>query len=56
MPVVTRANMSLPGMSFKGLRLKENLSPSDIEALYFQGHPGNYHAQEHVHFACAVVE
>ncbi len=39
-----------------GLRFKENLSPSDIEALYFQGHPGNYHAQEHAHFACAVVE
>ncbi|MEN6326919.1 MAG: SAM-dependent methyltransferase, partial [Syntrophomonas sp.] len=39
-----------------GLRLEENLSPSDIEKLYFQGHPGKYHAQEHVHFACAVVE
>jgi len=39
-----------------GLCLKENLSPADIEKLYFQGHPGNYHAQEHVHFACAVVE
>jgi methyltransferase (TIGR00027 family) len=39
-----------------GLRLEENLSPSDIEKLYFQDHPGNYHAQEHAHFACAVVE
>ncbi len=39
-----------------GLRLKENLSPSDIEKLYFQGHADNYHAQEHVHFACAVVK
>lgn len=39
-----------------GLRLKENLSPSDIEKLYFKGYPGNYHAQEHAHFACAVVE
>jgi len=39
-----------------GLRLKENLSPSDIEALYFQENTGNYHAQEHAHFACAVVE
>ncbi|MEN6392091.1 MAG: class I SAM-dependent methyltransferase [Syntrophomonas sp.] len=38
-----------------GLSLKENLSPSDIEKLYFNGHPGNYHAQEHAHFACAVV-
>lgn len=39
-----------------GLRLKENISPADIEKLYFRGHPGNYHAQEHAHFACAVVE
>jgi len=39
-----------------GLRLIENLSPANIEKLYFQGHPGNYHAQEHAHFACAVVE
>ncbi len=39
-----------------GLRLKENLSPTEIEKLYFQGYPGNYHAQEHAHFACAVVE
>ncbi len=39
-----------------GLRLKENLSPSDIGKLYFKGNTGNYHTQEHVHFACAVVE
>ena len=39
-----------------GLSLKENLSPSDIEKRYFQGHPGKYHAQEHAHFACALVK
>ncbi len=39
-----------------GLRLKENLSPSDIEERYFQGRTDNYHALEHAHFACAVVE
>ncbi|MEQ8174612.1 MAG: SAM-dependent methyltransferase [Syntrophomonadaceae bacterium] len=39
-----------------GLSLKENLSPSDVEKRYFQGHPGKYHAQEHAHFACAVVK
>jgi len=39
-----------------GLSLEENLSPSDIEKRYFQGHPGKYHAQEHAHFACAVVK
>jgi len=39
-----------------GLRLKENLSPADIEKLYFKGHTGGYHAQEHAHFACAVIE
>ncbi|MGE5390835.1 MAG: class I SAM-dependent methyltransferase [Deltaproteobacteria bacterium] len=43
-------------LAMLGLRLKDNLSPSDIESRYFQGHPCNYHAQEHVHFACAVVE
>lgn len=39
-----------------GLNLKENLSPSEIDKRYFKGQPGSYHAQEHAHFACAVVE
>ena len=38
------------------LRFKENLSPSDIEERYFSGRTDNYHALEHAHFACAVVE
>ena len=39
-----------------GLRLHENLSPSEIERRYFQGRTDNYHAAKHTHFAWAVVE
>ncbi len=39
-----------------GLRLQENLSPSNIEERYFRGRTDNYHALEHVHYAYAVVE
>lgn len=39
-----------------GFRLKENLDPSSIEEIFFKERKGEYHAQEHVHFACAVVE
>lgn len=39
-----------------GFRLYENLSPDDIEILYFQGRMDGYHAQEHGHIACAVIE
>ncbi|NGQ96811.1 class I SAM-dependent methyltransferase [Brevibacillus sp. SYP-B805] len=39
-----------------GLRLRENLSPSDIQERYFQGRMDGYHANEHVRFAMAVVE
>ncbi len=39
-----------------GLRLHENLSPTDIQERYFQGRTDGYHACEHVHFAWAVVE
>lgn len=39
-----------------GLRLHENLSPTDIEERYFQGRTDGYYAFEHVHFARAVVE
>lgn len=38
-----------------GLRLHEDLSPSDIEGRYFQGRTDGYHASEHAHFARAVV-
>ncbi|SFG93706.1 methyltransferase, TIGR00027 family [Desulfotomaculum arcticum] len=40
----------------QGLRLRENLSPADIEKRYFQGRTDGYYACEHVHFAWAVVE
>jgi methyltransferase (TIGR00027 family) len=38
-----------------GLRLHENLSPSDIEGRYFQERTDGYHAFEHTHFAWVVV-
>ncbi len=38
-----------------GLRLHEDLGPSDIERRYFQGRTDGYRAFEHVHFAWAVV-
>ena len=40
----------------QGLRLCENLSPSDIESLYFQGRSDGYHAMYNTHFARAVFE
>jgi hypothetical protein len=39
-----------------GLRLQENLSPVDIEALYFHNRADAYHACEHVYFAKASVK
>src|ERR1035437_1262182 len=39
-----------------GFSLQENLSPADIEELYFQGRTDGYHAYEYGYFACAVLE
>ncbi len=39
-----------------GLRLHEQLSPSEIQKRYFTGRPDSYYAYEHAHFAYAVVE
>ncbi|WP_309505573.1 class I SAM-dependent methyltransferase [Thermaerobacillus caldiproteolyticus] len=39
-----------------GLRLHENLSPSDIQERYFQSRTDGYYASKHVRFAWAVVE
>jgi methyltransferase (TIGR00027 family) len=39
-----------------GLRLHENLSPSDIQERYFQRRTDGYYASKHVRFARAVVE
>jgi methyltransferase (TIGR00027 family) len=38
-----------------GLRLQEDLGPSDIQERFFAGRPDRYHACEHAHFAWAVV-
>lgn len=38
------------------LCLQKNLSPDDIERLYFQKRIDGYHAQKHGYIACAVVE
>jgi methyltransferase (TIGR00027 family) len=38
------------------LRLHEDLSPWDIQFRYFMGRTDHYHALEHAHIACAVVE
>ena len=38
-----------------GLRLRENLDPSDIQERFFQGRTDGYYACEHMHFAWAVV-
>jgi methyltransferase (TIGR00027 family) len=39
-----------------GLRVQEDLSPSDIEARFFEGRPDGYHACEHAHFVWARVK
>lgn len=38
-----------------GLHLRETLSPTDIEARYFQSRSDGFHAFEQIHFAKAVV-
>jgi len=57
-PVITGFDPTvLPvDLARQGLRLNENLSPTDIEKRYFQGRTDNYHAYEHMHFAHAIVE
>ncbi|MGA3115376.1 MAG: class I SAM-dependent methyltransferase [Syntrophobacteraceae bacterium] len=39
-----------------GLRLLENLIPSDIGQRYFQGRTDSYRASKHIHFAMAVTK
>ncbi len=39
-----------------GLRLHENLTPSDIQQRYFEGRTDGYRASQHTHFALAVVK
>ena len=39
-----------------GLSLKEDLSPTDIQARYFENRKDRYYACEHAHLAYAVVK
>ena len=57
-PMITGFNPSTLGeeLASLGFRLHENLSPVNIEERYFQGRTDGYHAYEHGHFACVVVE
>lgn len=38
-----------------GLRLREDLGPSDIQSHYFHGRTDKYYALEHLHIACFEV-
>lgn len=38
-----------------GLHLRENLTPADIQARFFQNRADGYRAYEHIHFVWAVV-
>lgn len=57
-PMITGFNPSALAEDLEGLgfHLYENLSPADIEILYFQGRKDGFHAQEHGHITCAVIE
>jgi methyltransferase (TIGR00027 family) len=57
-PIITGFNPATLAEEFAclGFQLNENLSPDDINGCYLQGRTDGYHAQEHGHFACAVVE
>jgi O-methyltransferase involved in polyketide biosynthesis len=56
-PIITGFNPATLAEEFAclGFQLHENLSPDDINECYLQGCTDEYHAQEHGHFACAVV-
>jgi methyltransferase (TIGR00027 family) len=57
-PMITGFNPSALAEDLEnlGFHLYENLSPADIEILYFKGREDEFHAQEHGHIACAVVD
>ena len=57
-PMITGFDPSTLAMELTsiGLRLHEDLSPTDIQERYFQGRKDGYYACEHQHFAWAVVE
>ena len=57
-PMITGFNPSALAEDLEdiGFHLYENLSPADIEILYFQERKDAFHSQEHGHIACAVVD
>lgn len=57
-PILTGFNPAELGEKFEqlGYRLTENLSPADIQQLYFNNRTDGYYACEHVHFACLEVK
>jgi methyltransferase (TIGR00027 family) len=56
-PMITGFDPLLLGEQLEriGFILQENLSPEDVENLFFKGRSDNYHAYENVHLAQAVV-
>jgi methyltransferase (TIGR00027 family) len=56
-PMITGFDPLLLGEQLEriGFVLQENLSPEDVENLFFKGRSDNYHAYENVHLAQAVV-
>lgn len=46
---------SLSELKTLGLRVKENLSPADIQYRFFSDRNDKYYALEHLHFACLEV-
>ena len=57
-PMITGFNPSTlaEDIASLGFHLQENLSPKDIEIRYLQERTNGYQADEHLYFACAVVE
>ena len=57
-PMITGFNPSTlaEDITNLGFHLQENLSPKDIERRHLQGRTDGDQADEHLYFACAVVE
>jgi len=57
-PMITGFNPSTlaEDIASLGFHLQENLSPKYIERRYLQGRTDGYQVDEHLYFACAVVE
>ena len=57
-PMITGFNPSTlaEDIGSLGFHFQENLSPTEIERCYLQGRTDGYQVDEHLYFACAVVE